>query len=80
MLAQGRKAHFVYDVLDVLSRSGAMPEEQRRAFVEMLFTRGARQSTAAARDFVKEKLVDNTISTDEANRIDRLLEQYSFWR
>ncbi|HVL49614.1 MAG TPA: CxxC-x17-CxxC domain-containing protein [Candidatus Thermoplasmatota archaeon] len=80
MLSQGRKAHFVYDVLEVLTREGQMAEEQRRAFVEMLFTRGSRQSTEAARDFLAEKQGDETVTPVEAARIDRLLEQYSFRR
>lgn len=80
MLAQGRKGHFVHDVMEVLTRSGRMEEAQRRMFVEMLFTRGARQSTDAAIDFLEEKTRDETLLQEELDRIGRLVEKYSFWR
>lgn len=81
MLAQGRKGHFVYDVREVLAGSeGRIDEAQRRMFVEMVFTRGARMGTEAAVDFVREKRADDTLTSDEAKRIERLLEKYSFYR
>ncbi len=79
MLAQGRKAHFVYDALEALD-ANAMPLEQRRTFVEMLFTRGARQSSEAAFEFLVEKHGDKTLTDDEANAIENLLKKYSFRR
>ncbi len=81
MLSQGRKAHFVYDTMEVLTvNGGTLGEDQRRAFVEMLFTRGARLSSQAAYEFLVEKRADNTITKTEADKLTRLLEQYSFWR
>lgn len=79
MLAQGRKAHFVYDVKEILSR-GLMIEENRRVFIEMLFIRGARQSTEDAYAYLEEKVLDKTITDDEAVRIGALVDRYSFWR
>ena len=79
MVAQGRKAHFIYDTIDVLSK-GKMLEENRRVFAEMLFTRGARISTQAAYDFLEEKVVDKTIEDSEAVRLGALVDKYSFWR
>ncbi len=79
MLAQGRKAHFVYDVLEALENSG-LETEQRRVFVEMLFTRGSRQSSEAAFEFLVEKHGDKQVTDDEANQIEFLLKKYSFRR
>ncbi|HWG90452.1 MAG TPA: CxxC-x17-CxxC domain-containing protein [Candidatus Thermoplasmatota archaeon] len=80
MLAQGRKAHFVYDSLAALGAEGKLDESQRRMFIEMLFTRGSRQSTEAAQEFLEAKLNDETITFEEAQRLSRLLDRYSFRR
>lgn len=80
MLSQGEKAHFVYDSLQVLAAADNMDEARRRGFVEMLFTRGSRQSTEAAHQFIEEKAADETISEAEAERLSRLVDRYSFRR
>lgn len=80
MLAQGRKGHFVYDMRELLTRQEGVDENQHRMFIEMLFTRGSRQSTEAAKDFLQEKVDDQTISEDEAIRIARLVDKYSQYR
>ena len=47
MMAQGRKGHFMHDAKAALRRSeGGMDDQHHRAFLEGLFARGARQSTA----------------------------------
>lgn len=79
MLAQGRKAHFVFDAKEILS-NGKMPEEQRRAFIETLFTRGARISSESAYEYLVEKHEDKSITEDEAKSLHRLLREYSFRR
>jgi hypothetical protein len=79
MLAQGRKAHFVYDVRAVLARTKVDPADHR-AFIEALFSRGSRASTEEAKNFLETKLDDGTFTLDEANAILALLERYSFWR
>jgi len=81
MLAQGRKGHFIYDARAILRRTeGGMDDQHHRAFLEGLFARGARDSTAAARDFLDEKLADATLTVDEHRALSDLIERYSFWR
>ncbi|HUR69620.1 MAG TPA: CxxC-x17-CxxC domain-containing protein [Candidatus Thermoplasmatota archaeon] len=81
MLAQGRKGHFIFDARAVMRRSeGGMDDQHHRAFLEGLFARGSRDSTAAAQDFLDEKLADKTITPEERNGLGQLLERYSFWR
>ena len=77
MLSQRRKGHFVHDAMAELQRGGTLDENQRRAFVEMVFTRGARQTTEAAQEFVREKAQDDTLTPAEAERLARLLDRYS---
>ena len=81
MLAQGRKGHFMFDAREAMkSKEGGMDEQHHRAFLEGLFARGARDSTASAQDFLDEKLADNTITADERRMLGNLIERYSFWR
>ena len=77
MLSYRRKGHFVHDALAGLDDNDKMDDEQRRTFVEMLFTRGARQTTGAAAEFLDEKQDEGLISDDEAEALSRVLEQYS---
>ena len=79
MMAQGRKTHFVYDARELLGR-GKMPENEVRAFIETVFSRGARQSSEAARAFIQEKRDAGALTKEEADGLERLIEQYSFWR
>src|SRR5581483_85317 len=79
MMAQGRKTHFMHDAKALFARyPGKVDEAHVRAFLEGLFARGARQSTADAQDFLDEKLKDETITLDQRNGLGRLVEQYSF--
>lgn len=81
MLSQGRKTHFIYDARAIMRRSeGGMEDQHHRAFLEGLFARGARDSTAAARQFLDEKLGDETITAEEHRGLSDLVERYSFWR
>lgn len=79
MMSTSRKGHFVADARVVLE-SGAMPEQERRSFIEMLFTRGARQSTLAAREFLAKKREEDSITRREHDDLVRLVESYSMWR
>lgn len=76
MLSYRRKGHFVHDALAELGK-GTMDEGQRRAFVEMVFTRGARQTTRAALDYLHEKTTDETLGAREGEALARLVERYS---
>lgn len=81
MMAQGRKGHFMHDAKAVLTRmEGGMDDNHIRAFLEGLFARGARTNTAAAQDFLDEKLADQTITADQRRALGDLVERYSFWR
>ena len=77
MLSQRRKGHFVHDALAELDKGGTMDENQRRAFVEMVFTRGARQTSQAAQEFVQEKAGEDVLSPAEAENLARLIDRYS---
>ena len=81
MMAQGRKTHFIYDARGLLQRmEGGMDDQHARAFLEGLFARGARTSTAAAQEFLDEKLADETITQDQRRALGDLVERYSFYR
>lgn len=81
MLDQGKKGHFVHDVRAVLADGETnLDETRRRAFIEMVFSRGARMGTKAALEFVREKRADDTLTDDEAARIEALVERYSGYR
>lgn len=81
MMAQGRKTHFIYDARETLDRlEGGMDESHVRPFLETLFARGARTDTAAAQDYLDEKVADNTITPQQRSELGRLVERYSFWR
>lgn len=77
MLSYRRKGHFVHDALAGLDDNDTMDDDQRRTFVEMLFARGARQTTTAAAEFLEEKQGEGLISDDEAAALTRVLDQYS---
>ena len=81
MMAQGRKGHFMYDARDILNRlEGGMDEQHIRSFLESLFAKGARTNTAAAQDFLDEKLTEQAITPHQRDELGRLVERYSFWR
>lgn len=77
MLSMRRKGHFVYDALASLDEENQMDEDQRRTFVEMVFTRGARQDTATAQEFLDEKREEGIVSDEEASTIARVLDRYT---
>lgn len=76
MLSMGRKGHFVHDAREALAEAG-VEESQRRTFIEMVFSRGARLGTRAAVAFLDEKQADGTLSPQENDRLARLVERYS---
>jgi hypothetical protein len=81
MMAQGRKAHFLFDARAVLGRlEGGMDDQHVRAFLEGLFARGARTSTEAAQEFLEEKVKDETVTHEQAIELGKLIDRYSFFR
>ncbi|HWG90193.1 MAG TPA: CxxC-x17-CxxC domain-containing protein [Candidatus Thermoplasmatota archaeon] len=79
MLRQGSKAHFRYDLRDVLS-STAMDENQKLSFSETVFSKGSRMSSEDAIEFVDSKVADQTITARDAQAIRNLILRYSMWR
>lgn len=77
MISYRRKGHFVYDALASLSENDKLDDEQRRTFVEMLFTRGARQSTHAAQEYLDEKMGEGLLAAPEADALARVVDRYS---
>jgi hypothetical protein len=81
MMAQGRKGHFMHDAKALIHRTeGGVDDAHVRAFLEGLFARGARHSTADAQQYLDDKVADQTITQDQRQGLGRLVEQYSFWR
>src|SRR5581483_9745768 len=79
MMAQGRKSHFMHDARAVMGKlEGGMEDQHVRAFLEGVFARGARQSTAEAQVFLDSKLADQTITEPQRMELGRLVERYSF--
>lgn len=79
MMAQGRKTHFFYDLRQILLQT-KMPEAMHRSFSETLFAKGARLSTNDAKEWLREKVEDKTLTEREAGDVADLVERYSFWR
>lgn len=79
MLDLRREGHFKYDLKDVLSRS-SLPSEQVAAFAATIFSKGSRQSTVDAKDWVTAKLNENVITKAERDAINTLIDRYSKFR
>lgn len=77
MLSMRRKGHFIYDAMEVVHAEGELEESQRRAFVEMVFARGSRQTSRAAIAFIEEKAEEGILVPDEAERLAALVQDYS---
>ncbi len=78
MLERARKGHFVYDALGAFGADdGELDTRDRRVLVEMVFTRGSRQTTEAAIAFLAEKQTEGVISGDAHARLAHLVERYS---
>ncbi|HUR68278.1 MAG TPA: hypothetical protein VM370_03460 [Candidatus Thermoplasmatota archaeon] len=79
MLDLRREGHFRYDLKDVLAHS-SLPPEQVAAFAATIFSKGSRQSTLEAKDWVTAKLAENVITKQERDAINTLIDRYSKWR
>lgn len=79
MLDLRREGHFKYDLKEVLMGS-SLPPEQITAFAATVFSKGSRQSTGEAKDWVTSKLTENLITKAERDAINTLLDRYSKWR
>ena len=79
MLDISREGHFRYDLREVLSKS-SLPPEQLKAFAATIFSKGSRQSTVEAKDWVTTKLNENVITKAERDAINTLIDRYSKFR
>lgn len=79
MLDVGREGHFKYDLRELLARS-ALPPEQITAFVATVFSKGSRQSTGEAKDWVTSKHQENLLAKADRDAINTLIDRYSKWR
>jgi hypothetical protein len=79
MLDLRREGHFKFDLKEMLSRS-SLPPEQLAAFAATIFSKGARQSTVDAKDWVTSKLHEQVITKAERDAINTLIDRYSKWR
>ena len=75
-----RELLFRYDAENAL-RDAPLAEEDRKAFVQQLVTRGSRSGTEEVIDWVREKATEEGNLDERArDQIIRLLEKYSRYR
>lgn len=79
MLDISREGHFKFDLREVLARS-SLPPEQIPAFLATVHSKGSRQSTMDAKDWVTQKLAEKLITQPERDAINTLIDRYSKWR
>lgn len=79
MLDISREGHFRYDLREVLSKS-SVPPEQIAGFAATILSKGARQSTVEAKDWVTTKLNENVITKAERDAINTIIDRYSKFR
>lgn len=79
MLDLRREGHFKYDLREVLSKS-SLPPEQLQAFAATIFSKGSRQSTVEAKEWVTQKLNEQVITKPERDAINTLIDRYSKFR
>ncbi len=79
MLDLRREGHFRFDLKEVLLTS-SVPPEQMAAFGATILSKGARISTAAAKEYVTAKLEAAQLTKPERDAINTLIDRYSRWR
>jgi hypothetical protein len=79
MLDLRREGHFKYDLREILGRS-SLPAEQIASFAATIFSKGSRQSTVEAKDWVTTKLNEQVITKAERDAINTLIDRYSKFR
>ena len=79
MLDLRREGHFKYDLKEALAKS-SVPPEQMAAFAATIFSKGSRQSTVEAKDWVTQKLHENVITKAERDAINTVIDRYSKFR
>lgn len=79
MLDISREGHFRFDLRELLTR-GSLPAEQIPAFLATVHSKGSRQSTMDAKEWVTQKMMENLITQAERDAINTLIDRYSKWR
>ena len=79
MLDVRREGHLKYDLREILSRS-QLASEQQGTFIATVISKGARQSTGEAKDWVTSKMNEGLIARNDRDAINTLLDRYSKWR
>lgn len=79
MLDLRREGHFKYDLKEALAKSTLAPE-QLASFAATIFSKGSRQSTMDAKDWVTQKLTEGVITKTDRDAINTLIDRYSKWR
>lgn len=79
MLDLRREGHFKYDLREILLQS-SLPPEKIASFTATVISKGARISTAAAKEFVTGKLEEQVLAKPERDAINTLIDRYSRWR
>ena len=79
MLDLRREGHFKYDLREILGRS-SLPPESIASFAATIFSKGSRQSTVEAKDWVTTKLNEQVITKTERDAINTLIDRYSKFR
>ncbi|MGQ0534600.1 MAG: hypothetical protein ACT4PT_00830 [Methanobacteriota archaeon] len=71
--------HFKHDLREVLSES-TMDDARFNSFYGTLFARGTRDTTDEAKQFVRDKCIEQMIEPTIRDRILTLIDRYSVWR
>lgn len=79
MLDLRREGHFKYDLKEVLGKS-SLPPEAIASFAATIFSKGSRQSTVDAKDWVTAKLNEQVITKAERDAINTVIDRYSKFR
>lgn len=79
MIDVRREGHLKFDLREALARS-TLPPEQHAPFVATIISKGARQSTGEAKDWVTAKMNEGLIAKPDRDAINTLIDRYSKWR
>lgn len=79
MLDLRREGHFKFDLKEVLARS-SLPPESVASFAATIFSKGSRQSTVDAKDWVTTKFNEQVLTKAERDAINTVIDRYSKFR
>lgn len=79
MIDVRREGHLKYDLKEALLQS-TLPPEQVTTFIATVISKGARQSTGEAKDWVTAKMHEGILAKADRDAVNTLLDRYSKWR